>query len=154
MKNYYELLGIANSATIDQINSAYTKHITHYNRLTQINNNDVMQIKELKKALYILTNDNLKTLYDKKLFTKEFNYEPEIQCANTFTITDDNLDVQFTNIMNEENADSNETKKNKLDSCVLGNRVFSLSHLNKTPSLNEFNLKLRKPENGRIEKNN
>jgi DnaJ-class molecular chaperone len=161
MKNYYELLSLPPNATVNDIYNSYQHNITQFNNLSFLTKTDIAQIKELKKALFILSNNNLRNLYNNKLNkldTLPVNDE-DVQCANTFDNFDneDVLDTQFNTIMSEPTQKrleaSSDSKKNKLDSSVLGSRIFSLSYMNKPPELNEFNLKLRKPENGRIEKN-
>lgn len=161
MKNYYELLSVPMDASYDEIFQSYQHNISQFNNLSFLTKTDISQIKELKKALFILSNNNLRNLYNNKLNKLDIlpTNDDNIQCANTFDNFDneDILDTQFNNIMNEPTHKrleaSSDTKKNKLDSSVLGSRIFSLSYMNKPPELNEFNLKLRKPENGRIEKN-
>jgi len=223
MKNYYELLDIPYNATINQIRSSYQYNISQFNNLPFLTNNNIVQVKDFKKALYILSNPTLRNLYNNKLEehlqqyknpksienklkndgkTKEFNYEAEVQGANTFDTFKESLDSStinysnandtaddyandysnnandandyandyvndyandannYTNILSNNkliddasSVKATEVKKNKLNANIIGNRIFSLSHLNKAPVLNDFHLKLRKPENGRIEKN-
>jgi DnaJ-class molecular chaperone len=205
MKNYYELLDIPYNANINQIRSSYQYNIAQFNNLPFLTNNNIVQVKDFKKALYILSNPTLRNLYNNKLeeylekyktrketnnqlkeennVKEEFNYEPEVQGANTFDTFEENLDGSTINYSNDYSNDftndyandytndftniksnnkliddassikATEVKKNKLNANIIGDRIFSLSHLNKTPVLNDFHLKLRKPENGRIEKN-
>jgi DnaJ-class molecular chaperone len=162
MKNYYELLDIPYNASITQIRSAYQFNISQFNNLPFFTDENIAQVKEYKKALYILSNSNLRQLYNIKLEAsiqnnvdkEEFNYEPEVQGANTFD-TFDTFDktLNSSNIIGDiDSKNASEIKKNKLNANIIGERIFSLSHLNKIPVLNDFHLKLRKPENGRIEK--
>jgi DnaJ-class molecular chaperone len=172
MTNYYDLLEINTDASNEQIISSYKIKITRYNNMSKLSEDNINEIKELKKAIYVLTNNNLKILYNNKLHKKKldnnildnnklnnlrsFNYdntqntESVVASANSYD-NEENLDSMFVSIMND-NTEKIDTKKDKVDSSSLGNRIFSLSHLNKAPGLNDFNLKLRKPENGRIEK--
>jgi len=72
MKNYYELLDIPYNASITQIRSAYQFNISQFNNLPFFTDENIAQVKEYKKALYILSNSNLRQLYNIKL-------EPSIQ---------------------------------------------------------------------------
>lgn len=162
MKNYYELLNISINSTSEQIKYAYQKQISAFNHLPFLSNDHVNKVKEYKCALYILSNPKLKDIYDKKLDSflnnqNTFDYDVDIQGSNTFDI-DNNYEINNNEELNDTQEtlqipQNNDMKKNKFNPNILGNRIFSLSHLNKTPILTDFQMKLRKPENGRIEKN-
>ena len=140
MDNYYTCLEIQSNSSEEDIIKSYNAKITKFNNMQSLNAYQINQIKELKKALYVLTNPRLKELYDIKLSN-------DIKCMNSFDDVD-TLDSQFTTKF--ENIKSDE--KDKMNSCSLGDRIFSLSHMNKKPELNEFNLDLRKPQSTRDDK--
>jgi DnaJ-class molecular chaperone len=150
MENFYKLFNISTNSSLTEIMAAYQQNISKYNNLPFISDEQSKKIKELKRGLYILTNPNLKELYDKKLNnssnTKQIN---EIKCANS---NDEETDFEslFSSKTLINTNDKLETSK--LDNNILGNRIFSLSHMNKTPKLDDFSLDLRKPLTGRIEK--
>jgi DnaJ-class molecular chaperone len=144
MENFYKIFNISTMCSLTEIMAAYQQNISKYNNLPFISDENAKKIKELKKGLYILTNPNLKKIYDDKLNNLEVN---EIKCANSI---DD--ESNFDSLFNSKTLLGNNTNGSKLDNNLLGNRIFSLSHMNKTPELNEFNLELRKPLTGRPEK--
>lgn len=147
MENFYKLFNISTTSSITEIMAAYQQNISKYNNLPFINDEQSKKIKELKKGLYILTNSNLKKLYDDKLNSQ--NNINEIKCANSLEDDDTTLDALFTS---KTLITNNISDTPKLDNNLLGNRIFSLSHMNKTPKLDEFSLELRKPLTGRLEK--
>lgn len=152
MENFYKLFNISTNSSLTEIMAAYQHNISKYNNLPFISDEQSKKIKELKRGLYILTNPNLKKLYDEKLNsscnTKQID---EIKCANS---NDEETDFEslFSSktLINTNLNDKLETSK--LDNNILGNRIFSLSHMNKTPKLDDFSLDLRKPLTGRVEK--
>lgn len=150
MEDFYKLFNLSASSSLTEIMSAYQAQISKYNNLTYITDIQTKQIKELKKGLYILTNPNLKKIYDEKLFSQN-NTSNEVKCAN---IDEDeaSLDILFSCNSLLSNKNSETTDKNENDKHILGERIFSLSHMNKIPELNNFSLELRKPLTGRINK--
>ena len=150
MENFYKLFNISTNSSLTEIMAAYQQNISKYNNLPFISDEQSKKIKELKRGLYILTNPNLKELYDKKLNnssnTKQIN---EIKCANS---NDEETDFESLFSSKTLTNTNDKLETSKLDNNILGNRIFSLSHMNKTPKLDDFSLDLRKPLTGRIEK--
>jgi DnaJ-class molecular chaperone len=146
MENFYNLFKISSNSSITEIMSAYQAQISKYNNLPFINDMQAKKIKELKKGLYILTNPNLKTIYDKKLN----GINNEIKCINSIDDNDVNLDTLFSSktLINPTQLNNNE----KLNNNLLGDRIFSLSHMNKVHQLDDFSMEIRKPLTGRLEK--
>jgi DnaJ-class molecular chaperone len=68
MKNYYTILGIKETATNDIINDAYKYKISRYKNLPFHTQQMIADIKELKEAIYILTDNNKRDKYNKKLY--------------------------------------------------------------------------------------
>jgi DnaJ-class molecular chaperone len=149
MEDFYKLFNLSTSSSLTEIMSAYQTQISKYNNLTYISDTQAKQIKEFKRGLYILTNPNLKKIYDEKLFSQ--NNTNEIKCAN-IDENETSLDTLFSCNSLLSNKNNNNSETTDTDKHILGERIFSLSHMNKIPELNNFSLELRKPLTGRINK--
>ena len=142
MDNYYQLLNINNNASFENINLAYENAISKYNNLTFLLPQQISEIKKLKTALYILTNPELKNKYDNKLSNiKPYNIDNEDDFDSVFKI--DNSWMK-----DKQNITT------KIEGNVISDRIFSLSHMNTRPGYsNNIDLEIRKPQQGRPEKN-
>jgi DnaJ-class molecular chaperone len=142
IENYYQLLNINNNASFENINLAYENAISKYNNLTFLLPQQISEIKKLKTALYILTNPELKNKYDNKLSNiKPYNIDNEDDFDSVFKI--DNSWMK-----DKQNITT------KIEGNVISDRIFSLSHMNSRPGYsNDIDLEIRKPQQGRPEKN-
>lgn len=142
MDNYYQLLNINNNASFENINLAYENAISKYNNLTFLLPQQISEIKKLKTALYILTNPELKNKYDNKLSNiKPYNIDNEDDFDSVFKI--DNSWMK-----DKQNITT------KIEGNVISDRIFSLSHMNSRPGYsNDIDLEIRKPQQGRPERN-
>jgi DnaJ-class molecular chaperone len=76
MKDYYEILCINNNASEDQIYEAYRNKISQFNHLPFHTPKMISEIKLLKEALYVLSNEDRKNKYDNKIEKlKQYNIE-------------------------------------------------------------------------------
>jgi DnaJ-class molecular chaperone len=66
MKDYYEILGITNNATENNIYVSYKNKIAQFNHLPFHTSKMIEDIKSLKEALYVLSDKNKRTKYDNK----------------------------------------------------------------------------------------
>lgn len=165
MENYYNTLNVPNFATRDEIINAYEEKIDKYNNLAFLLPNQISEIKKLKTALFILSNPELRYKYDNSLTPK--NNDVIIPNVNINDInnneplaqnTDDNND--FNSVFNIDNSWMKQTNitntnimKNRIDTNIISDRIFSLSHLNNRPGYsNDVDLEIRKPLQGRIDK--
>ena len=80
-----------------------------------------------------------------------FDTNNEIKCLNSFE-NEDTLETQFAQSLLNGPPSHDDKTSEKVNASILGQRIFSLSHMNKTPELNEFNLELRKPQTSRVDK--
>ena len=142
MDDYYQLLNINKNDSIEKINLAYEKEISKYNNLTFLLSQQISEIKKLKTALYILTNPELKNKYDNQLSNiKPHNIDNDDDFDSVFKVDNDWM-------KNKHNI------TDKIEGNVISNRIFSLSHMNSRPGYsNDFDLEIRKPLQGRPEKN-
>ncbi len=67
MIDYYNILSIKINATEKEIYTAYREKISQFNNLPFLTNKMINEIKKLKEALYVLSNNEKKNKYDKKL---------------------------------------------------------------------------------------
>lgn len=135
--NYYDYLQVSKDANTNEINSAYENKIIKYNNLKSLTDIQINDIKNLKKAVYILTNDRLREKYNKKIISPL----PE----------NDNELVSFDRLFNVDNSWMK--KDNMKESTVLEDRIFSLSEFNKKSYSTDSEIFLRKQQCGREEKN-
>lgn len=132
MDNYYDILGISKNASINDIKNAYLFKISYLYDKKEFNETDIKYIKLLKTSLFVLSNNNLKKIYDHKI-------------TNTIS-DDDNENNYYLNF-------NNNSKKVKFENDTINNRVFSLSEFNKRPGYStDYEIELRKPLHTRTDK--
>lgn len=98
---YYQILELKYDATEKEINDAYKNKIKKYFNLPFLNEHQKVDIKELKKAKFILSNNELRKKYDSIIFQE----------------IEENKNIKEKDTLN---------KKEKLDSQMMGNRIFSM----------------------------
>lgn len=109
---YYKILDIKYSSTNDEIKNAYKNKIDKYLHLPFLNDTQKHEIKELKKAKHILLDSQLRKKYDDIIFNNE---KEKIK-------------------MQEQ--EKKFTKKDKVDSSLVGDRVFSMIGIINAPQRN------------------
>jgi DnaJ-class molecular chaperone len=108
---YYTLLNVKYDATSNDIMDAYNKKIDKYRNLPFLNKTQEIEVKELKKAKYVLTNVELRKLYD-SIIIQELDEKNKIKEKETAF------------------------KKEKVDSQMMGNRIFSMIGIITPPQRN------------------
>lgn len=85
MEDYYKILNVEHTATKDEIIASYDKIMINYKIQPFISENDKTNIKLIKKAHFVLTNDEYRKTYDTSLeLKKKQNQQPiNIQSVNT-----------------------------------------------------------------------
>lgn len=145
--NYYELFGINQLSNHNEIINAYKNKMNKFKNLNRFETNQIIEIKIMKRGLYILLNKNLRDNYNKLIIT---NTDPLPMNEDT----NDSFDSVFNidnSWMNTQKLKSDNDKKN--DNNMIGDRIFSLSSLQKKPGYSTNDeIFLRKPEQGRIDK--
>jgi DnaJ-class molecular chaperone len=111
---YYQILELKYNATEKEINESYNNKIKKYFNLPFLNENQKVEIKELKKAKFILSNTDLKEKYDSIIFQE----------------IEENNKIKEKDTLN---------KKEKIDSEMMGNRVFSMIGI-MTPSQRNYDI--------------
>jgi DnaJ-class molecular chaperone len=108
---YYQILELKYNATEKEINESYNNKIKKYFNLPFLNENQKVEIKELKKAKFILSNTDLREKYDSIIFQE----------------------IEENNKLKEKDTLN---KKEKLDSEMMGNRIFSMIGIMTPPQRN------------------
>lgn len=121
MKDYYSILGVAKSATSDEIKKAYRKLASKHHPDKGGNSE---QFKQIQEAYDILGDSHKKEIYDNPSTSFNFNHT-----VNDFDFDFDKIFSTFGARMNRQKPQSTKivlpiTLK---DSVVGGNRVISLS---------------------------
>lgn len=171
--NFYKHLGIEYSTTNNDIINAYEYKMSAYYNKDELSEDEIQDIKMLKIALYILTNQQLRFKYNKLLNLKsdsEINKQDTVLSSNELNdsafeiinneLSNDTLDSLFNidnswmnNINNNINKKDVQNRKNKEEFNIISDRVFSLSEYNRPSLSSDFEEKLRQPHQGRVEKN-
>lgn len=139
MINYYEILNVSPLDDQNTVIFAYRQIISNYN-YNNLSNNDINEIKLLKRAKYILTNPTLKNKYDYLLYkstqvNQPTNLKKEIVSIPLPENDNDNTN-DFNNVFNVDNNwmnnnefINNNTKDNELDNNLINGRIFDLSEI-------------------------
>jgi DnaJ-class molecular chaperone len=112
---YYKILNVNYDAEIEEVIEAYSNKIKKYSKLPFLNENQKTEVKELKKAYYILSNNDLRKVYDNIIIQ-------EIETHNKFK--------------DNNNEKPSILKKEKLDSTIMSDRVFSMIGILNPPQRN------------------
>jgi len=155
--NFYKLLDITSLASSYEIKKAYQNKIKKFNNISKLSDDQISDIKMLKMALYVLLNSELKEKYDNYIKSVKLKTvsqsEPEAINQNENETLDSLFNVDNTWMNNEQKISDNSLRKNKFENNSIGDRVFSMSHLNKRPGYSsDFEIELRKPLQGREDK--
>jgi DnaJ-class molecular chaperone len=94
MKNYYEILNIEINATEDEIYQAYNIKIAQFNHLPFHTQKMISEIKLLKEALYVLTDDIRRKKYNNK-YEKIAQYEEIGKSVDNTKICDRLFSITF-----------------------------------------------------------
>ncbi len=78
MENYYKILGISNDASEKDILNAYKLKIKKFNNLPFLNDTDVLEIKTLKRAKFILSNTELREKYNAGMNFNKYDDENDV----------------------------------------------------------------------------
>ena len=155
--NYYKLLEIRQTASSREIIMSYENKITKFNNVKKLSSDQINEIKMLKTALYVLT--KLRNKYNQYLTNMDNPTKINDPIAMN-QVQDSNLDALFKidntwDIENKTKADKQLVggRKSKFETNILGDRIFSLSKLNKRPGYSsDFEIELRKSRQGREDK--
>jgi DnaJ-class molecular chaperone len=102
MEDYYKILDLTSNATTNQINENYNNLINNYKHQPFLTENDKQKFKLIKKAHYVLTNTEYKTIYDT------------------------NLNIKQSQISLQPNVIN---KKGHINNSYIADRIFSINNL-------------------------
>ncbi len=108
MEDYYKILNVEYTATKEEIITSYDKLMINYKIQPFISENDKTQIKLIKKAHFVLTNDEYKKTYDTNLQLKKTQQQNFQQP----------LSIQSINTLNN--------KKSGFNNSYIADRIFSM----------------------------
>ncbi len=94
MKDYYEILEISRNASEDDIYNAYNTKILQFRHLPFFTNKMIQEIKLLKEALYVLSDEIKRAKYNDK-FNRRKQYEEESRHIDNTKICDRLFSIKF-----------------------------------------------------------
>jgi DnaJ-class molecular chaperone len=155
--NFYKLLDLKSSASRKEIILGYQNKIIKFNNIPSLSNDQISDIKMLKIALYVLLNCKLRQKYDNYIKSVKIETisqsEPQAINQNEDETLDSLFNVDNTWMNSDQKTSDNSLRRNRFENNSIGDRVFSMSHLNKRPGYStDFEIELRKPLQGREDK--
>jgi DnaJ-class molecular chaperone len=109
---YYKILDLNNTASKDKIINSYNSKIKKFTGLPFLNNSQETEVKELKRALAVLTNKELRELYDSCNSSKHTESQKMIDHEKKYS------------------------KKDRVNSQLVSNRVFQMAGISNIPQKN------------------
>lgn len=92
MDNYYELLNVPTSASMDEIQKSYKSHIDRYKGLPFLTNSMKEEVKKYKIAKYVLFDYHRRKAYDNKLEKKEKDISKFVMPSRKIEYTEQDFD--------------------------------------------------------------
>ena len=164
MDDYYKILGIQYNASITDISNSFNLKIFEYKALPFLTDKDKQSIKNLKKAFFVLSNDEYKKTYDNSLkqqnnqvpnqqINQKYNQISGIESGNYFSWTSEISSQPNTNTNNTNNTGTvgttsntgTGTKKQLFNHSYISDRIFSLTGNN--TNYNVSNSETLRPKN-------
>lgn len=112
MDNYYTILNVNSNATLSEINDNYNKIITNFKTQPFLTENDKANIKIIKKAYFVLSNEDYRKIYDTNRIVKQ-NISNQVSQNNV------NQVLPQPNVINKKAIHNN---------SVISDRIFSMSN--------------------------
>ena len=147
--SFYDILNIYPNESLENIKLSYKNKIKYFKN-KNLNENDIINIKKLKTAFFILTNYQLRTAYNNLLIQKieesknhlevsvNNNDIPETNNSNIINevaaLNDDNninLDELFQINTLKIESNLNHTEKSTKMNNIISNRIFSIPNTQK-----------------------
>ncbi len=176
MEDYYKILGIQYNASNTDISNSFNLKMIEYKCLPFLTDKDKQIIKNLKKAFFVLSNEEYKKTYDNSLKItnnnltqttnnfNNFNQISGVESGNYYSWTSEissqpiqnNNINQSTNNINQTNNNINYigtsntgtgTKKQLFNHSYISDRIFSLNG-NSNGNNNVSNSEILRPKNG------
>jgi DnaJ-class molecular chaperone len=146
MITYYDVLNVTPVDDKETIYNNYNNVISYYNN-PNLTPDQQSQVKFIKMALYVLTNDNLKNKYNYYIYKEQSRQSKKPVSENSLK---DFKEPQENNVVSANNEEDNQSLDNvfnvntswmnnndsfsnnddgKLDNKIISNRVFDLSNI-------------------------
>jgi DnaJ-class molecular chaperone len=104
MINYYQILDVKKSDNLDKITKKYNKKIMKFKNLPFLSSEQKDQVRNLKIALYILSNNELKKLYDNYLDSLTITkVESEVEDIQNYNMTDKYVSLNKKDMKDKDN---------------------------------------------------
>jgi DnaJ-class molecular chaperone len=155
MDDYYKILGIQYNASITDISNSFNLKIFEYKALPFLTDKDKQSIKNLKKAFFVLSNEEYKKTYDNSLNQNKnknqehnINHVSGIEAGAYFSWTSEkspDKPISNNNITEAIGTTSNGTKKQLFNHSYISDRIFSLTGNN--TNYNVSNSETLRPKN-------
>lgn len=168
MEDYYKILGIQYNASNTDISNSFNLKMVEYKCLPFLTDKDKQIIKNLKKAFFVLSNEEYKKTYDNSLKItnnnltqttnnfNNFNQISGVESGNYYSWTSEisSQPIQNNNINQSTNninyiGTSNTgtgTKKQLFNHSYISDRIFSLNG-NSNGNNNVSNSEILRPKN-------
>jgi DnaJ-class molecular chaperone len=146
MITYYDVLNVTPVDDKETIYNNYNNVISYYNN-PNLTPEQQSQVKFIKMALYVLTNDNLKNKYNYYIYKEQSKQSKKPVSENSLK---DFKEPQENNVVSANNEEDNQSLDNvfnvntswmnnndsfsnnddgKLDNKIISNRVFDLTNI-------------------------
>lgn len=155
MEDYYKILGIQYNASIADISNSFNLKMIDYKCLPFITDKDKQSIKNLKKAFFVLSNDEYKKTYDNSLkqqgVKKEIKQISGIESGTYFSWTSEINPTNSTiskpvGTIESTGTTGTGTKKQLFNHSYISDRIFSL-HGNNNNTNSVSNSETLRPKN-------
>lgn len=158
MEDYYKILGIQYNASINDISNSFNLKMIDYKCLPFITDKDKQSIKNLKKAFFVLSNDEYKKTYDNSL--KQQGVKKEVKEIKQISGIESGSYFSWTSEINPTNSTISKpvgtiestgttgtgTKKQLFNHSYISDRIFSL-HGNNNNNNTVSNSETLRPKN-------
>ena len=150
MDDYYKILGIQYNASNTDISNSFNLKMFEYKSLPFLTDKDKLSIKNLKKAFFVLSNEEYKKTYDISLNKNknQNNLVSGIESGAYFSWSSEipsDKQISNNNLTETIGTTSNGTKKQLFNHSYISDRIFSLNGNNS--NYNVTNSETLRPKN-------
>lgn len=127
MTTFYDLLNINLNESNENIKESYKNKIKNY-KYKNLNNDDILVIKQLKTALFILLNKDLRELYNNLILSNDKNSDDNWKINGLNSTDNADLNSLFdNNIINNIELTPTITKSSSLEKVnnFINERIFN-----------------------------
>jgi DnaJ-class molecular chaperone len=149
MDDYYKILGIQYDASITDITNTFNLKIFEYKALPFLTDKDKQSIKNLKKAFFVLSNEEYKKTYDISLKNSLNNAKDisGVEDGSYYLWSSSDKSTNNSDIVDTIATTNNGTKKQLFNHSYISDRIFSLTGNNNNTNFNVSNSETLRPKN-------